>query len=208
MEADPLALIADVIAGRADAWPKLVEHLFPQLEAIVGRSRHMGPLRGSLDHRRNATTHVLDKLSRNECNALKLLGEWLEANPLKTFDDWLRIVVANGIRDYVTSQLGSPVPEGAVNKRMLHTLAQALPDDDQGRGARPAVTDQQTARAILEYAEEHLSDEQMRALAAWLHLGDFAAVSAAAGIPDAAAAEKLVRSALAKLRRQFADGEA
>lgn len=209
-ESKALALIDELVGGRTEAWKALVELLHPQIERIVRGSRSLGPLRDSDDHRRNVVTDALEKLARNDHRALAILRHWLAENSDKTLMDWLRIVVTNVARDYVEKQLGAGKPgagmdEASAKKRLLHTLASALPADDLSPALRPPVTDQQTARQILEYAAEHLPDDQLRALEAWLRQADFAEVGAAAGLArdHAKGGEKLVRAALARLRRQF-----
>lgn len=167
----------------------------------------MGPLRDSEDHRRNALAETLSKLARNNYRALELLPYWLDANVGKDASDWLRIVVTNVIREYVATRLGGGrrAPD-EVNKRMLHTLAAHLTENDDSPSLRPPVTDVITAREILEYAARHLPEPQLRALEAWLSHCDFAEIGRAAGlVADAArGGERLVRAALARLRRQFA----
>lgn len=212
MTAEPALelMILDVLEHRDRAWQDLMEVLFPHVEAIVRVSRSMGPLRSSPDHCRSATTRVFEKLARNDYSALRLFTEWQRVNPEKTLDDWLRIVVTRVVRDYVGSQLGAPSAdpdqERVARKRLLHTLASALPDDDHSPSARPPVTDLQTARQILDYARTHLSPMQLSALEAWINLADNDKVAAVIGkTPDEAT--KLVRSAVAKLRRQFAEDD-
>jgi hypothetical protein len=207
-------LVDQVLAGRAGAWQGLVAALEPHIEQIAGGSRSMGPLRDSDDHRRNVVADVLAKLARNEYRALALLEHWLTANPEKSAGDWLRIVVTNVVRAYVSTQLGGAAPADsadrddplAARKRLLHTLASALPDDDLGPSQRPPVTDQQTARQVLDYAAQHLGPEQLAALEGWLRHGDFERIGRDAGADGDAArsGEKLVRAALARLRRHFA----
>jgi hypothetical protein len=208
-----LALVARVVSGDRAAWQSLVEILFPMIEHIARSSHSMGPLRASIDHCRNVATDTLDKLERNDYRALSILDHWRTANPTKTFLDWLRIVTTNVARDYVEKQLGSgraPGMDERAKKRALHTLATALPPDDQGQGLRPPVTDQQTTREILEYAREHLAADQLAALSAWLERAELVEIGAIAGSSDrdpkelARHGEKLVRAALARLRRQFA----
>ena len=205
-----VVLVHRVLGKEPTAWTELVAFLHPHIEVIVATSRSLGPLRASEDHRRNCVTDVLAKLARNDYNALAILEHWLAANPDRDAGDWLRIVTTNVIRDYVRKQLGSSAPgpgmeDSGAKKRLLHTLASTLPPDDLAPSLRPPVTDQQTARELLEYAEHHLPHEQMRALEAWLQQADFAEVGRVAGVKEdlARGGERLVRAALARLRRQF-----
>lgn len=188
------------VVERGAGWDLLVEQLFPHLERLVGSSPSLGSLRSSEDHRRNAATEVLAKLAKNQHRALALLEPWLAINTEKTAADWIRIVIANVVRGYVARQIGSDA-----RKRLLHTLATSLPlDHDDAAGLRPPVTTEQTAREILEFATEHLEHAQLAALRSWLHHGDFADIARAAGRTDPRDGERLVRAALAKLRREFA----
>ena len=202
-------LAAEVRDGRADAWPSLIALLDPVIEAMAGASRSMGGLRASRDHCRQVATDALTRLAKHQHRALGLLEPWLAANPDKTPLDWLRIVVTNVIRDHVRHQLGPAAPGDptGATRRWMHTLAEPLPgDDDAAPAFRPPVTDQQTARAVLEFAEAHLPPAQLAALEAWLHQTDFAEIGRQAGIArePARGGAQLVRAALARLRRQFA----
>lgn len=200
-------LVASLLAGKQTAWPALVDLLFPALEAFAGASRSMGPLRQSVDHRRSAATEILGRLSRNQYRSLASLPEWRAAHPGKTTADWLRIVATNVIRDYVTQQLGA-APKRAdrpsAGKRLMNTLAEALPADDEAPALRPKVTDQQAARTILAAAREILSPEQAEVLNLWLRGADGAEIARELGLADGAAAFRLMRAALARLRHRFA----
>jgi len=182
-----VALVEGVLAKRDGAWPALIGLVHPHLERMAAASSSLGPLRGSEDHRKNAISDVLAKLARNNYRALSLLAPWLAANPGRGAGDWLRIVSANAIREYVTRQIGNDA-----TRRFLHTLADPLSEAGES-GLRPPVTTQQTARQILDYATAHLPDVQLRALKAWLQQSKL-------GDED----QRRVRAALARLRREFA----
>lgn len=61
------------------------------------------------------------------------------------------------------------------------------------------------ARRIVEYARDHLPEDQLAVLAGWLEGASFAEVASELQLADTRAAERLLRAALARLRRQFAD---
>src|SRR5262249_36498951 len=130
------AFVPDVIAGDEIAWQELAARLEPQLLKLLGRSRILGPMRHSVDDCRAAMTNVLTRLNKDALRGLRLSPPWIDANPKKTFGDWIRIVTANMARDHVSSRLGGG------NKRLVNTLASLLPADDDNRLAfRPAMTD-------------------------------------------------------------------
>jgi hypothetical protein len=107
------------------------------------------------------------------------------------------------IRNYIASKLGAPTADGRSLKQLVNTLADTLPDDD-GLVYRAHMTTKDAANRILEYARVHLPEEQIRALDGWLQGKDFEELAADLGLGDARSADRIVRAALARLRRQFA----
>ncbi len=196
------ALVVRLVGGEVAAWPALATMIHPLLERLARNRRHLGPLAEAVDHRREVVVATLAKLGRNQWRSLHTFGPWREANPTKDFGDWLRIVVANVAREHVERTLGGRGASAAANQRLVHTLATALGEDD-GPGLRPAMTDAQTAREILEYARAHLDPRQTTALAAWLEGADADAIAVAVGVADPDLAARMVRAALARLRRAF-----
>jgi DNA-directed RNA polymerase specialized sigma24 family protein len=186
------------------AWAELVDHLWPTLLHGIRGSRTMGPFGRSEDHVREAALRVVERLAADGCRALGRYAEWREAAPGRTFDTWLRIVSTNVLRDYVRERVGRPSarPEGApeYNARLVDSLAAALPSDEL-LGNRPPVTLHQTAREILEFAAERLPAAQLAALRAWLGGASFDEIASEQGLDGEHAARKLVRAALATLRR-------
>ena len=194
------AFVPDVIGGDELAWQELAARLEPQLLKLLGRSRILGPMRHSVDDCRAVMTNVLVRLKKDNFRGLRLFQPWIESNPKKTFGDWIRIVTANMARDHVSSRLGGG------NKRLVNTLASLLPADDDNRLAfRPAMTDAQLARELLDYAARCLDAIRLQALRRWLEGASLDEVATELGLPTARDADKLVRAALAKLRRHFGD---
>jgi hypothetical protein len=94
----------------------------------------------------------------------------------------------------------------ALNKRMLHTLASLLPGNDDPRLAyRPLMTHAQLARELLDHAAHVLDPAQFRALRCWMEGASFHELAAELGLVAPRDAEKVVRAAIARLRRQFGD---
>ena len=200
-----------VVGGDDAAWQDLVTGLELQLMPLLRRSRTLGPMRHNVDDCRAVMINVLERLKHDDYRGLRLFPPWAAANPGKDFGDWIRIVTTNLARDHVSSRLGAAQPVGdapPLNKRMLHTLASLLPADDDRRLAfRPLMTDAQLARELLEYAERSLDAAQLRALRRWMDGASFAELAAELGLAAPREADKLVRAALARLRRHFGDAD-
>jgi hypothetical protein len=160
----------------------------------------MGQLR-SEDDRREVVSRVFARLRRNELRALRTFPAWQDANPDKSFDDWLTILVTNVIRDYAAERLGDLDASGAALKRLVNTLAESL---DAGTNVRldPAITDAVAAAQLLEVARARLSADQQVALAGWLAGADFAELAAEHGWRPEVARNKF-RAAIARLRREL-----
>ena len=196
-----------VVAGDEAAWQELVVELEPHLMALLRRSRTLGPLRHSVDDCRAVMVSVLERLKKEDYRGLRLFQPWVSANPGKGFGDWIRIVTVKLARDHVSSRLGAA--ERAAdqpNKRMLNTLASLLPADDDHRLAfRPLMTNDQLARELMEYAATALDPVQFRALRRWIEGASFEELAAELELPRPRDANRLVRAALARLRRHFGD---
>jgi hypothetical protein len=201
-ERDIDGLIARALAGDNPAWMRLLGVLWERVDIRVARSRRMGQLRDSGDDRREVVSRVFARLRRNDLRALRTFPAWRERNRDKTFDDWLAIVVANVIRDYVAERLGDVDDAGRGLKRLIHTLADTLGADDDGEPRlRPAITNAIAAAELLAFAREALPIDQLAALTQWLAGDDFAEIAATQGWAGASVARATLRAALARLRR-------
>jgi hypothetical protein len=203
------AYVPRVVGGDGAAWRELVTRLEPLLIELLRRSRTLGPMRHNVDDCRAVMISVLERLSKDDYRGLRLFRPWADAHPGKDFGDWIRIVTVNLARDHVSSRLG--VAERAaddvpLNKRMLNSLASRLPGGDEERiGFRPSMTQLQLSRELLEYAARALDPDQFRALRRWMDGASFAELADELGLAAPRDADKLVRAALARLRRHFGD---
>lgn len=221
-------LAADVLRGDATAWRLLVETLWPHLLRQI-TARRSGRARGSEDDARNIATSVLEKLRRDDHHALRQYFEWRHRKPDKTFLDWLFIVSTNAARDHSRAELGrargdGAEPDGAASGRGGGRAATSDTGRDKGsaipsvkrflneisasgileeQGFRPPITTHQTARQVLELAERKLDRDQHEALELWLQGHDAADIAAGLGLEGAESATRLVRAAIAVLRRAF-----
>ena len=197
-----------VVVGDISAWQELVAQLEPLLLQLLRRSRALGPFRRNLDDCRAVMLNVLERLQKDDYRGLRLFQLWADANPGKDFGDWIRIVTTNVARDHVSSRLGSAGrgSDQPLNKRMLNTLASLLPADDDHRLAfQPLMTNVQLARELLEYAARSLDPVQFLALRRWIDGASFDELAAELRLASPRDADKLVRAALARLRRHFGD---
>jgi hypothetical protein len=203
------ANVPRVVGGDVSAWSELVVRLEPLLLQLLRRSRTLGPMRHNVDDCRAVMISVLERLSKNDFRSLRLFQPWADANPGKDFGDWIRIVTVNIARDHVSARLGGAARAGSedeapLNKRMLNTLASLLPGDDDHRLAfRPSMTNVQLARELLEYAARSLESTQLHALRRWMDGASFDELAGELGLANPRDADKLVRAALARLRRHF-----
>ncbi len=177
----------------------------PVVERIARASRSMGSYRKSDDDVRNVMAQVFERLRRDDFRALRTFSGWRDRNPTKTFPDWLTIVTVNVVRNYMSSKLGASTGSMPSLKQLVNTLAGAL--DDDGPILLPHITAKETAQRILGYARDKLAEDQYAVLVAWLEGATFEETAGHLGLPDAKAAERTLRSALARLRRQFANKE-
>lgn len=155
------------------------------------------------DHVRNIAMTLLEKFSRPDGHVLGLYVLWKDRHLDKTFSDWLRIVTKNAVRDYLRQHLGARKTghEQPSIKRLLNEVA-ASPHLEE-LGARPPITAAQTARQLMEFAQDKLPSDQRDALQRWLEGESFTEMATSAGT-NPEVARRLVRAAIATLRRHFA----
>jgi DNA-directed RNA polymerase specialized sigma24 family protein len=193
-------LIASALGGDEASRRRLIEVLWPVWTHIVSRNRSMGSLAASEDHVQNVVGKLVEKLSRSDGHKLRQYVEWQKVNHDRTFEDWIRIVTKNAIRDYVRRQFPAPAKGRCTPKRLMNELATSPLVEELG--VRPAFTAGQTARELLEFAESQLSPNQMEALRLWLDGAVFEEIAEHGGVsPDDA--RKLVRAGVMILRRRF-----
>jgi DNA-directed RNA polymerase specialized sigma24 family protein len=192
--------------GDAGARRRLVETMWPAWMALVRGSREMARLARSDDHVHDVLLRIVEKVERDDGHTLALFPSWQARHPDRTFKDWVAIVVANTVRDHLREQLGptrAPAsPDEPSVKRLFNefTCAPVLAT----LGLRPPVTDAQTARQLLEFARARLPTQQCDALMQWIHGSTFAEIEEELGVEEPDGGRKLVRAAIAQLRRHFA----
>jgi hypothetical protein len=212
LAAEPLARRA--ATGDAAAFKRLMAALWDPCVGLVRGSPAMKGLAATDDDAREVVTRLMSKLERDAHRTLSLYVDWASRHPDKTFADWLRITVANVARDYSRERRGDEARRPASSagasaqpsaKRMLNDLAQSLPLE---LGARPPMTDAQTARQLLEFARTRLPSRQLDALEGWLQGATYEAIAEQLTLTGPDDAKRLIRAAVAVIRRHFgADGD-
>jgi DNA-directed RNA polymerase specialized sigma24 family protein len=204
---DPLlceALIARVTLGDTKAWQSLITHLWPVLFKVVAASRSMGPLASNDDEVRTVLTRLFERLGRDGGRAFGLYGAWRAQHTDKTFEDWIRIVTANVVRDHVRETMADAAAfEDPSVTRLLNEFA-ASPALAK-LSVRPPITNAQTARELFEFAARRLPPNQQRGLVLWVEGASYPEIAAELGLASEQAATNLVRAALAVLRRAFSE---
>lgn len=187
-------LVSSLIGGNAAAWPPLMAVVGPALLDYAKRCRSLGHRRSD-DDCREVMTLVLERLRKSEFRALRTYEAWRPANPQKTLEDWLRIVVDRVACDYVSRH---------AQRSVLHTLGVAL---DSGMLAGQAgMTDAQAVRELLEHAAKALPAEQVDALRRALDGRTLEDIARETGCSTDEVTRRL-RAAHARLRR-WVDDEA
>ena len=198
-------ILRRVLRGDEVAWMALFSHYGPIVERIVRTNRSMGGYRRSEDDVRNVMAQVFGRLRRDDYRALRTFPVWRDKNPGKVFLDWLTIVTVNVARNYMSSKLGSPSKNGESLKQLVNTLADALPLDSDRPWTRPHITTREAAQRIIEFARDNLAEDQFAVLVAWLEGASLYDMVSELRLADIKVADRLLRAALARLRRRFAE---
>jgi hypothetical protein len=163
----------------------------------------MGSFAASEDHVFNVATLLLAKFGDKEARALKRYQSWQDDHPNQDFGDWVRIVATRDVCSYVRDRLGPRSPDDSPSqKRLLNEFTRAPALD--GQSVRPPLTLEQTARELIEFASSRLPANQARALSIWLDGGTDEEIDSQLKLP-AGHGKRLVRAAIAVLRRHFND---
>lgn len=200
-----LPLVDAAAQGSTDAARELIERLWPVWRRLLRSSSGLrGP--GSEDDVTNIMVRLVEKMTPPEGKALATFSSWQEKNQDKDFGDWIRIVTKNAVRDYFRGEsrrlpTSNSEVEEVSPKRVLNEFLRS--PSTSGVHVRPPFTAKETARELLEYAGEFLEPAQVKCLGIWLEGGSFDEMAVVMSC-DAGEARGILRSGLARLRRQFA----
>jgi len=190
------------------AWQQLWAAIEPALSRIIAQPRFLGRLGQREDDRRNIVVAVMARLRSDRCARLRLYLDAKAANPRLRFLSWLRVVAKRVGIDYLRAHpdyVRRHDPDASRPGQWID--AEELPPASQLGGDRPPVTNLGTARELLAYAAGVIPDEQRRALELWAQSETFEDIARALGLANAAAAERVVRAVIERLRRRFRTAE-
>lgn len=202
--ADHLETLARAaLGGNHRAFAHFSVSVLPIVESAARRGARG---RDAEDDFQELYTSLLERLQHDDFAGLRAFVDWHARHPEKDIVDWLRIVLANLARDRARKRVGrrregSDLPSA---KRVLNELWALVPLGDDV-AYRPPITTDQTAREILAFAEEHLPLVQALALSTWIRGESFEDLRAKTGLETEADAVRLVRAAIATLRRRYSE---
>jgi DNA-directed RNA polymerase specialized sigma24 family protein len=204
-DADIELLLPLAVGGDERAWGQLWTELEPRLGAIVRKPRFAGRLSRSEDDVRNILVEVMARLRDDDFRRLRRYLDQKADKPKMTFMPWLIVVTKRIAIDYLRAHADY------IDKRRDQRTESpgkwvehgTLPSDSRLDGGRPPVTTRGTALAMLRYAYDALPPEQVSALELWILNKGFKEIAEELGLATAKDAERLLRAALERLRRQF-----
>ncbi len=199
------ALLGASHTERKALFSTLAEALWPLVVELALSSRALRASNTRADDAHEVATRLLEKLNKDEGEALFLYQAWQARHPERTFADWMRITTENALRDLLRQRRGDRSPSSGEPsiKQLLNEHAMVLKDD--GIGSRPPFTPMHTARQIMDYASIRLPPAQVNALKGWLAEHTFEDIATAQSLTNELEAKRLVRAAVASLRRAFAE---
>lgn len=203
-------LLSAVIAGDEAAWHRLCLDILPTLEGIARKRRITGELCEREDEVGNMVAAMLAGLQADDWHRLRVYLASCEQHREGSFRKWLGTVAANIAHDYVRAHpeyLRPPAGEAAAQESgewwVRHEpMPDSCAEPPPGSGG-PDVAEAAMILRILKRADA-LPRDQREAL--WLRLADQdnETIAQRLSLPDAGAAERLVRTAVGRLRRHFA----
>lgn len=190
------------------AWQQLWAAIEPPLLRIIAQPRFLGRLGQNEDDRRNIVVAVMARLKTDGFARLRMYLDAKAQNPRLRFIGWLRVVAKRVGIDYLRAHpdyvrrhdAGASRPGAWVD-------AEELPPASQIFGERPQFTNAGTAQELLAYAAGTIPAEQRRALELWAQSETFDEIAKQLELPNAAAAERVVRAVIERLRRRFRASE-
>jgi DNA-directed RNA polymerase specialized sigma24 family protein len=205
-DAEVETLVSAAAAGDEAAWQRLMTAIKAPLAKIVAQPRFLGKLGRREDDRDNIVVAVLERLRAENFRRLGIYLEARRANPNLKFMSWLRVVAKRvgidylrGHQDYIRNYDADASKPGELVE------ARTLPPPSQLYGIRPPITVLGTAHELLFKAAEILAPDQLAAVKLWIHSESYDDIAKAMSLPSARDAERIVRAALERMRRNLRD---
>ncbi len=199
-------LVERTIGGDDRAWRSLWLAVEPTLHRITARFRVTGRLGRCDDERRNIVLRVMGQLHADDFRRLRMYHASRDRRGEGDFRAWLSTMAARSAISYLRAHpeyLGRPSPDDG----RLNRWAQVVPLDPDLDAPAAEPTRAVEARAVLALAGRQLRDEQLDALLLWLEGREHGEIAARLLLGDGATADRLVRSALKRLRDRLAKDE-
>jgi DNA-directed RNA polymerase specialized sigma24 family protein len=199
-------LVVAAIEGDELAWMRLWRAVEPQLLRFLAQPRVLGRLSKCEDDRRDIVVAVMGRLRDGNFHRLRLYMNAKHASPQLKFMTWLRVVAKRAGIDHIRAHpewMRRNDPGASAPGRWIDTSP--LPPASQIGGARPALTNHQAVRELMERAAGEIDELQLRALDLWSQGEDFGDIANALGLATAATAQKTIRAAIERLRRRYRD---
>jgi DNA-directed RNA polymerase specialized sigma24 family protein len=199
------SLVKRTCEGDEQAWQELWSWLDPRLTAMVRKFR-LARISHEEDDRRGVVLDVMSRLREDDFRRLRLFADAAERDARLALLPWLKVVAKRVAIDYMRAHPDyvNPVrhgngPRGAGQWKD----PKSLPPPSLLPGERPPMTRDGTAREMLAHARDVLPEQHYQALALKVGGESAADIARALGLASAAEAERIVRSALERLRRKF-----
>jgi DNA-directed RNA polymerase specialized sigma24 family protein len=196
------ALVRKVIAGDARAWQALWSAIEPTVWHITGKWQIVGPLSRRDEDRRDIVVEVMDRLRQGGFRRLKAYLDSCAGRPSSSFKTWLATVTARAAIDHVRAHPEFSDTRGRPGTEPSWVRVVPMANVDAGTTTSDATTSA-AASQLLERAKVELRGEQLRALSMWLEDASHADIAIELGLADPHEADRLVRSALKRLRDRF-----
>jgi len=199
MNGDIESVIDRVVRGDARAWHTLWNAVQPTLWAVAGRPAISGPLARSDDDKHNVVLLVMDKLRADDFRRLRLYLESVrDRRGPSSFRSWLATVTARVAIDYVRAHPEfADTRDRGVGERWVRIVPM-----NEARAEAVTMDPDRVAMAgrALESARGSLRSDQLAALFLWLQGEDHGVIADRLHLASASEADRLVRSALKRLR--------
>jgi DNA-directed RNA polymerase specialized sigma24 family protein len=199
------ALVARAATGDTSAWRALWKDVEPWLEKLANPS-FLGRVGQREDDRNNIMIEVMARLHADGFHRLQLYVETRRTSPNLKFKTWLRVVAKRVGIDYLRGH------QSYIDRRRDPERGSApgewiepgtLPSGSNLFGERPPMTNRGTALELLRYAAGAVPEPQLSALELWVQGAGYDDIARELDAGNGAAAEKLVRAAIERLRRKF-----
>lgn len=202
-DTDIETLVTAVIDGDELAWQRLWKALEPMLLRMLAQPAVMGRLCQREDDRRDVVVATMARLRANNFHRLRMYGDSKRANAELRFVTWLRVVAKRVGIDHIRAHpewVRRSEPDASAAGRWV--APETLPPPSRIGGARPAMTNHQAAREVIEQARGAVDETQLRALELWSSGESFDDIAEALQLSDQAQAQKIVRAAIERVRRR------